>query len=277
MRGRAIALADIGAGLGMGLYSPWSQWLITNYGWRQAFGILGLSVVALLVPLNCWHRATPAMPRSPSPQTPEVPETPQETGPAWTLPLALRTLPFWMLFATLLFSNISLQLVNVHLVALLVSMGVATMTAATVGGVVNLVSLGGRVACGWLTDSLGCEKAYSAAMSCSLVGMAILLSMTPGNATWMLLVFIGIFGLSKGSGGIVIGAKAADVFHGKHLGTIFGVISGASGLGGALGPWSAGWLVDHTGNYIVAILCSLLTGACAIGCMWLVSARKPPA
>ena len=56
-----------------------------------------------------------------------------------------------------------------YLVALLVSVGVTAMAAATVAGLVNFVSLAGRVGCGWLTDHLGGETSYTIAMLCSIV------------------------------------------------------------------------------------------------------------
>jgi MFS family permease len=275
MRGRAIALADIGPALGLGLYPPLSQWLITTYGWRWAFIWLGASVVGLVVPLTCWQRADPASGRGEraSQQGGTTPAT-LETTEVWTLRLALRSMPFWMLFGTLLFSNLSSQVLNVHLMALLVSVGIMRMTAAAVVGAVNLVSMGGRLTVGWLTDYLGHNLAYTLALLCSMLGMTILLGISPANASWIMVLFVIVFGLSKGSSGIVTASKAADVFHGQYLGTIFGVITMASGLGGALGPWWGGWLVDRTGSYTWAILSSLAMAACAIGCMWLVDVGR---
>ncbi len=271
MRGRAIALADLGAGLGMGLYSPWSQWLITTYGWRQALCWLAASMVLLLVPLNACQRPAPQHEALPQPPGADAAPLPAST---WTLKQALFTWPFWMLFGTQLLSSISLQVINVHLVALLVSMGVVAMLAATAGGMVNLVSLGGRFACGWLADRFSRALAYTAAMGCSMLGMAILLGLTPSNAAWVTIAFIAVFGISKGSGGIVIGAKAADIFQGERLGTIYGAISMASGFGGAFGPLWAGWLVDHTGSYTIALLCSIVTAGMAVGCFWLVGGLR---
>jgi MFS family permease len=277
MRGRAIALADIGAALGLGLYPPLSQWLITAYGWRWAFLWLGASVVLLIVPLSCWQREPPAIPTQRLASMPDrVTHRAEERQTAWTLGRAMGSLPFWMLFSTLLFSNLSSQVLNVHLMAILVGVGIVPMSAAAAVGMVNLVSLGGRVGIGWLTDAIGRRPAYTLALLCSMLGMAVLLGISPANASWVMLLFIAVFGLSKGSGGIVIASKAADVFHGERLGTIFGVITIASGLGGALGPWGAGWLVDRTGRYALALLSAILMAATAIICMWLVDVRPRP-
>jgi MFS family permease len=192
----------------------------------------------------------------------------------WTLWRAMRSMPFWMLFCTLLFANLSSQVLNVHLMALLVSVGVLRMAAATAVGSVNLVSMGGRLAVGWLTDHLGRNPAYTMGLLCSMLGMTILLTISPANASWVVVMFVVVFGISKGSGGIVIASKAADVFHGRNLGTIFGVITMASGLGGALGPWWAGWLLDRTGSYKPAILSSLVMASLAITCIWLVDVGR---
>lgn len=275
MRSRAIALADIGAALGLGLYPPISQWLITSYGWRSAFVWLAASVLLLVAPLTWWQRPPPLDSR-PEPGTaarqPMIAS--DNTATSWTLWQAMRSMPFWMLFCTLLFSNLSSQVLNVHLMALLVGVGVLRMTAATAVGSVNLVSMGGRLGVGWLSDRLGRNPTYTVALLCSMLGMTILLSMSPANASWVLVIFVTVFGIPKGSNGIVIASKAADVFHGRNLGTIFGVITMASGLGGALGPWWAGWLLDRTGSYKPAILSSLLMASLAITCIWLVDVGR---
>ncbi len=276
MRGRAIALADVGAALGLGLYPSLSYWLITSYGWRSAFVWLAVSVIGLVIPATCWLRAEPSeLNRPPLSEPPQVipsesPIVNSRDSTTWTLRQAMHSLPFWMLFGTLLFSNLSSQVLNVHLMALLVSVGVLAGAAARAAGLVNLVSLGGRLVVGWLSDRIGRSQAYTLALLCTMLGMIILLGISSTNSSWVAVIFIAVFGLSKGSGGIVIASKAADVFHGERLGKIYGVITMASGLGGALGPWWAGWLVDRTGSYTPAILSSLLMAGLAIGCMWLV-------
>ena len=100
-------------------------------------------------------------------QNPALARTTGQVRDPWTLRQALRSLPFWMLFGTLLFSNLSSQILNVHLMALLLSVGVLAGAAAQAVGMVNLVSLGGRLAIGWLTDHLGGSQAYTMALLCS--------------------------------------------------------------------------------------------------------------
>jgi MFS family permease len=276
MRSRAIALADVGAALGLGLYPLLSRWLIVSYGWRWAFVWLGVSMVLLVVPLTFWQRPAPshrADARHAEPPQPCEHHTSHTAArPSWTLRRAMRTLPFWMLFGTLLCMNLSSQVLNVHLMALLISMGVVANAAAGMVGLVNLVSLAGRLGLGWMADSIGRSLAFTVALVCSMIGIGFLLHMTPANASWVIIAFVASFGLTKGSGGIMIASKAADVFYGDGLGRIYGVITMASGLAGALGPLWAGWLVDRTGQYTLAMWTSLIMAAGAIVCMWMVDA-----
>src|SRR5438094_1872465 len=81
----------------------------------------------------------------------------------------------------------------------------------------------------------------------------------------------GVFGYGLAS---VFGAIPAELFQGKHYGTIFGTLSLASIVGGAIGPWVAGALHDRTGSYVLAFW--LAVGACVVsaGAMWLAAPRK---
>ena len=59
---------------------------------------------------------------------------------------------------------------------------------------------------------------------------------------------------------------AAGHFGGPAFGTSFGSITLAHGLGTALGPWAAGFLVDRTGNYRETFVLAMLSlaMACAV-------------
>jgi MFS family permease len=50
----------------------------------------------------------------------------------------------------------------------------------------------------------------------------------------------------------VFGAMPAEIFEGKHYGSIFGTLSLAAIVGGAAGPWLGGAIHDATGSYAIA-------------------------
>jgi MFS family permease len=61
----------------------------------------------------------------------------------------------------------------------------------------------------------------------------------------------------------VMGPIPAEIFEGRHYGSIFGTVMMAAILGGAAGPWLAGVLYDLTGTYAIAFWiaagCSLIS------------------
>ncbi|MGH7347544.1 MAG: MFS transporter, partial [Candidatus Rokuibacteriota bacterium] len=57
-------------------------------------------------------------------------------------------------------------------------------------------------------------------------------------------------------------------------GTIFGMLSLMSIIGGALGPWVAGALHDRTGDYVLAFWLSIGATLLSAVAIWLAAPRK---
>jgi predicted MFS family arabinose efflux permease len=255
-RGRAIGLADVGTGVGHVVLVPGCAWLITAVGWRAAFVVVGAAVLALLVPLNLLHRPAPSPGGLPHLR-------------AATLQGALRTRALWTLCLAHLCMTVTMTMVNVHLVNFLVGTGtLQVLGASTVYSALSAVSLGGRLFFGWLADRLRGEGAFTAAMSCTMTGYAMLLLLAALQEPWPLYAFVVCYGFAQGAGGIAIAAKTVEVFQGPRLGTIFMLVTLSGNLGAAFGAWLGGRLVDVTGSYTLTFLAAIVSGGLAIGGMW---------
>lgn len=254
-RGRAIGFADVGTGFGMVLMVPGSAWLIGQYGWRPAFVVLGLGLIAVLVPLNLLHRPAP----SPAVSDPQ----------SGALSSLLGSRSLWLLCAAHLFMTITMTMVNVHLVEYLVQSNILQILAASsVLSGVSLVSLPGRMFFGWLSDRLQPNSAFTVAMTCTMTGFVMLLLLGPFEWRWPLIAFVVIYGFAQGAGGIAIAAKTVALFQGAFLGTIFMVVTLSGNLGAAFGAWFGGQLFDLSGSYAFTFMTAIVSGICAIALMW---------
>jgi MFS family permease len=83
-----------------------------------------------------------------------------------------------------------------------------------------------------------------------------------------MILFVALNGLSDGIGGLVVGAKAADLFPSSALGSVMGLVQMGRGLGIMMGPLMGGLLFDLQGNYVVAFILAVALVFVAIGCMW---------
>ena len=92
-------------------------------------------------------------------------------------------------------------------------------------------------------------------MKCALkymFGISLMLTLGNGQRWWPLLLFVGLAGLSDGIGGLVVGAKAGDLFPATSLGVVMGLVQMGRGFGIMAGPILGGLLFDLQGNYQMA-------------------------
>jgi MFS family permease len=260
-RGRAIGLVDLGTGLGSALFVPTTQLLISWIGWRATLLAHAALLAALLVPLNRLQRFPPTAVAG-------APPGPATAGGPWTLARATRSPAFWALAFIRFAAGLAFHMTNVHVVPFLVGLGRSALAAASTLGAVSLVSMAGRVLVGMAADRLGRELALTLAFASAAGGIAMLPALAATGAPAFLFLFIALYGLSQGSGGIVTIAKAADLFQGPRLATIAGWITIASGVGEAAGAWFGGYVYDRTGGYGAAFAVALAGLASSVGAMW---------
>ena len=132
----------------------------------------------------------------------------------------------------------------------------------------------GIVVTGTLSDYIGREWSAILAYGFSIIGVVFALFITSPDQHLLLWLHACFFGLTWGARGPAITAKTADLFPGRQLGTILGVITIGSGLGAALGSWGAGWIFDVSGSYRVAFSLSIASYLCGIVAFW--ALRRPP-
>jgi MFS family permease len=288
-RGRILGLVDAGNPLGAVLFLPLAQWLIVTMGWRVTFRLLGVVFFLLVAPANFFLQRRPPRPPSvtgqqeaagraiprPTPMAPSAARRPVHASGRGVATVAStreqqlwRQAPVWFLVLARLCATLGTHLTSVHLVAFFLAAGYDPLLAAAVIAGVGCISVVGRPLSGALSDVLGREVMYTVGLGMHISAILLILTLGDGQSWWPLLLFVGLSGLSDGIGGLVVGAKAADLFPATSLGMVMGLVQMGRGLGMMAGPLIGGVLFDRQGDYQMAFLLAVALVAMAIGCMW---------
>jgi MFS family permease len=282
-RGLALSIAFSGVGIGSITVLPWLQGLIAGIGWRAACAALGILVLVILAPINLLLRRRPQ----------DFGLAPDGAAPAgagaahggnivdadwaaidWTLGRALRTARFWWIALAYFCGLFSWYAVQVHQTKYLIEIGFGAELAAWALGLVSLVAVPGQIALGHLSDRIGREWVWTIGnLGFVLCAVALILLQTAPTAFLLIVMVLaqGTLGYSLTS---VMGAIPAEIFEGRHYGSIFGTVMLAAITGGAAGPWLAGLLHDLTGAYAAAFWISAGCSLISAGAIWFASPRK---
>ena len=274
-RRRATAIGFAAMGLGVGIVIvPGVQILITVYGWRGAMALLGASVLVSLVPLNAlFQRRRPEdigqLPDGDLMESLDIPDTSTETvksSPArpatrhdWTLAQVLSSFPFWAIATGHLAVGMSVSLMFTHTVAHLIHVGLDKLAAASVFSLVGVARIPGTAMWGFASDRLGRGQAYRLGILMALGGVGLLMALGPEAPPWWFVAFALLYGLGHSASAPTYASTIADIFWGRNVATIVGLLEVTFGLGFALGTWFGGFAYDVTGSYRYAWILVLLS------------------
>jgi MFS family permease len=271
-RGLALSIAFSGVGIGSVTILPWLEGVIARSGWRTACWSLGFLVLAGLAPINLLLKREPAdlglvpdgeQAGGVGPVT-RRPAAERSSG-AWTLGQALCTRRFWWLALAYFSALFTWYAVQVHQTKYLTEVGFDSKSAAWALGLVSLVAVPGQVALGHLSDRIRREWVWMIGNAGFVLSCGLLLALAAAPRAfllWAMVVAQGTLGYGLTS---VMGPIPAESFAGPNQGSIFAAVMLAAILGGAAGPWVAGFSHDLTGSYAaafwIAIGCSTVSAA----------------
>ena len=205
---------------------------------------MGLLVLLLLVPLNLLLRRRPEDmglepdgDRAITGSTAVHPSNVVDTAWAavdWTLGRAARTARFWWIALGYFLGLFAWYAVQVHQTKYLIEIGFRPTDAAWALGVVSLAGIPGQIALGWLSDRIGREWVWTVGALGFAICYATLLLLADSPTPTLLYVMVvsqGMLGYGLTS---VVGAIPAEIFQGRHYGSIFGTLM-LSSIGGRRG------------------------------------------
>lgn len=280
-KGVVLGTADAGNPAGQAIIVPLAQLIVSTLGWQWAYRIFGVAFFLLIALPNLLLQKRPPDPeqelRASEADTLEKEERsgglpdspPQDDSPSGSLMAeALREPAVWFLLTARAVGSVGSQMTIVHMLAYLFLAGYGEMQAAFAIGTAGLLGIGGRPGIGLLSDFLGREIVYTFSMAMTVAAVMVVLFFGGGGVWWALVAFVALNGFSEGISGLLIGAKAADLYPPRMLGTVMGLLETGRGIGIGTGPVMAGLLFDLQGDYFLAFLISAGLTTASIFFVW---------
>jgi sugar phosphate permease len=284
-RGLVLGLGQMGGGLSF-VYSIFVELTIRHLGWRHAFLALAAILVASLLPvLLLFFHYRPQERKMQAYGTEDFPPG-KEIGPSGKkrvnlgppleggLKEILKTPQLWFLVTSYaLYWGIAGYLVMAHQVRFLQDKGFSSAFSASIFALLGIMIFLGQLSA-FLSDWLGREKTHTLAACLSIGGLFALLFVRGTSQTCLLYAFAVLFGFGGGLATPVTYAASADIFHGKHFGTVGGLLLGGMGVGSVLGPWLGGYLFDISGSYTIAFIFCIISLVFSCLFLWISAPRK---
>ena len=226
------------------IFSPLTDALESELGWRDALLVLAALLGAITIPLH-------ALVLRPAPGRP---------ARSVSARAALSGLLFWALAAAFALGAFATSALVVHLVVLLVEDGHAPGFAALAAGLTGVSQVAGRLLGGPIEARLGPRTALAVALA--LAGGALAL-LAIDRSTAAVLAFALLFGTGGGMQTLLSGTLPAALFGPASYGAVVGVLHACINGARALGPLGAGIAVALAGYVEFAWVLAAALGATA--------------
>ncbi len=263
--GLAIGMVSAGGALGQGLMPLLARQLVLTEGWRQAYLVLGVVYLAVMIPLALLVRNPPRSMAKAS----RGASAGRDSGFAAS-PAALLTL----LSIAVIFCCVCMATPIVHVAALGSDFGLGGRDAAGLLTIMMIFGMAGRVAFGGIADRLGNLHAYIIAS----FGQTALAFLFPYAGTRIeLYALSAVFGLFFSGAMTSFIACAREYSPPQSIGLSIGVVMFFGWVGMALGAWQGGLFYDLCGNYFASFANASFGGIAnllVLGLLYLYTARR---
>ena len=250
-RARALLAVTVVAGFASSIFLPLTGFLVERHGWRQALVVLAAGYAVTAVPLH--FLAVRSRPISAG-------------ADRRVVGAALRERPFWLLAAAFLTQTGAVAVMGVLLVTYLIALGHSPLFAATVAGLLGVLSVTGRLV------TTGLQGRWPVALITAAVfasqGAAALVLPVAGRSVAGAICAVVLFGLGFGVGTIARPALLADRYGTAAYATLSGALALPITVSKAVAPLLAAGVAQLAGYPSVMIA---VAAACGLGALSLVA------
>ena len=261
-RGKALGIASMGGGMGPLFFPIVILGLVTWLGWRDAWFVLGMSALVLLVPLSFLVKTRPediglvpdGIEKAMENDRPTIdPESdPQEVREfSFTGRQALNTPAFWLIIFAFALGGLGQQGFQSNWLPYLEGKAISANTGAWAITVYGVCSVSARIIWGTLADKKSIRHLIVIQSLLTATSVLVLIYVI---GPYMLFFFVIFFGLTMGGSFILRPLIVANYFGREHIGTITGYMRPFQALTGAIGPVVVAAAYDAQGSYFLSFM-----------------------
>ena len=279
-RGLVISLALSGNCVGQFVLVPVFSDLVLEFGWRISCLIIALcifvvnTILALFViksgpsnpdPKN-YSRQTPA-----GNQDINAPTVSIRGNRDLNLKEAMKTASFWLYLMAMFVCGSGDFLVTAHLVPMVTDFNISPSIAANMLAWFGLLSMGGILIAGPVSDRIGNKIPIALSFALRLVLFVLIISR---QNLYTFYIFAVMFGFT-----FLITAPLTTTLVGKlygfsHIGLISGFITMIHHMGGGLWAYIGGWSFDMSGSYKWSFIVSAIMACIALICTLMIRENR---
>lgn len=239
-RGIAVAIAACGNYFAGSIWPIVMQPLLTSYGWRGTYLVIGAICLVTMIPLALLLARRPA----------DIEASSVRGRPVADLGLSPRTLQALLVVAGL-GCCVAMSMPQVHIVAYCMDLGYGPARGAELLSLMLATGIISRLVSGVLADYIGGIKTLL--IGAVLQGLSLLFYI-PFDGLASLYIVSALFGLAQGGIVPTYAVIVREYMPAREAGKRVGIVIMATILGMALGGWLSGVIYDWTGSYAAAFL-----------------------
>ncbi len=253
-RGLALGIVAAGVGVGQIVLPPLLKYVITDYGWRDSFTLLGIMTFVIGTP------AALLLKNPPLGFLANSNEIGGELQKNWSVRQALKAPPFWLLLAVFAGLVFGTNIVMTHLVAHIEYHGIDPVPAAITVTLIGISGIVGRIISGGGADRFGSRIMAAICLALQVLVFALLIWV--GRLWGFYLVGV-LYGIGYGGTLPLVIKMSSEFFGTDSAGAIFGILLFGASIAGAIGVPLAGYIYDVTDDYAIAFMIATIVVAVA--------------
>ena len=237
MRGLATGVVNAGGSFGQFVMAPIAGALLLAVGWANALQVLAL-IVLLALPAAYLLRGQAGHPLAGG-QAP--------LGAVAAIAQALRNPSYLMLAGGFFVCGFHVAFLGTHLPGVVALCGLPLQYGAWSLAMLGLFNIVGSIAMGWAVGRWRMKSLLSLVYATR--ALAVLLFLLAPKSEAVVLAFAAVMGLTFLSTVPPTAGLVAKFFGTANMATLFGVVLLTHQIGGFLGAWLGGRVLEATGNY----------------------------